>query len=73
MLCSPAETRWMPMATRSISITERLIARLPWLGRVFVLFWSGWMPMEISSADSERRICEASLSGLPVCLRVPSP
>ena len=52
MSCSPADTPWTRMATRSIFTTEPPIARLPWLGPAFALCSSGWMPTEVASAAS---------------------
>src|SRR5258708_38705736 len=73
MLYSRADTRWTPMATRSMSITELRIARLPWLGPACDLCWTGWTPMEVANGDSERRTCEIALRRLPVCFWVSSP
>src|SRR5258708_1930296 len=73
MLFSRADTRWTPMATLSTFTTGLRIARLPSLGRVFALCWTGWTPMEVANAASEGRICEIALGRLPVCFWVPSP
>ena len=73
MSFSRADIRWTPMATRSISITELRIARLPWLGPACDLCSTGWTPMEVASGASERRTCEIALRRLPVCFWVPSP
>ena len=62
-----------PDGDTSIFTTELPIARLPWLGPACALCWIGWMPMEVASAGSERRIYETPASDFPVCLRVPSP
>jgi len=56
MSYSPADTRWIQMATRSTSITEPLIARSLWLGPACSHCWSGWMPTEVASAGSTPRI-----------------
>src|ERR1017187_9280881 len=48
-----------------MSITERLIARLPWLGRVFALSWSGWMLMEVLRDQGERHRLGPPLLHIP--------
>src|SRR5271157_1325266 len=61
------------MATRSIFTTALPIAQLPWLAPACAPCWIGWMPMEVASAGSERRIYDTAVSDLSVFLRVPSP
>ena len=73
MLCSPAGTRWVPMEIRSTSTTELLIARSPWLTPAFAHYLSGSMPMEASSAASDRRIYEGVVSCDPICFRLSAP
>ena len=64
-LSSPADIRWTPMATRSTSITGRqrtaAIAELR-LGQACAPCWVGWMPMEVTSAGCEHRICKTTAS-----------
>lgn len=74
MSCSPADTQWTLMATRSTSITELQIVRLPWLGPACALCSNGWTPMEVASVASERRICEtAGGFSVHLWLSAPSP
>ena len=60
MLCSPADTRWRLMVTRSTFITEPQIARSLWLGPVCVHYSIGSTPTEVATAVRERRICETA-------------
>src|SRR5664279_803855 len=73
MSSSPADTPWTPMAKPSIFITERRTARLPWLGPACVLCLPGSMPMEVASAGSEPKTCEAATFVFTVYVRLPSP
>src|SRR5579872_4161298 len=72
MSYSHADTRWTPMATRSISITEQRIVRLPWRGPAFARYSSGWMRTEVANAASARRIYEALGRRVPVLFWLPA-
>src|SRR5579859_659742 len=73
MSYSRVDTRWTQMATRSTSIMEQRIARLPWLGPAFALCWIGWTPMEVANVASARRIYEGLARRIPVCFWLPTP
>src|ERR1700691_1740531 len=70
--CFLVDTRWTPMAIRSIFIMALRIARLPLLGPVCALFSSGWTPMAAATAG-ESRIDEPAALDFSTHLRLLPP
>ena len=63
----------MPMATRSTSTMEPLIARSRWLAAAFAPCWNGSMPMEAPNDASDRRTYETAAKRFSVYLWLPTP
>lgn len=73
MLCSPADTRWTLMATRSTFTTAPRIARSPWLAPVFAHYLVGWILTEVANDASARRMYETAADPFRVYLWMPPP